>query len=356
MGSPVNRRPVRVAAVLLAALLAAPAFAAGHRSRAFAQAQTSSGAQAQLDTVMARIGSETAERDRLRSQLSDLLARIDASSGRLERAQAQAVATSDAIGRLTELMAVQQRALDRQAALAYEVPPAGALDALLSATSLTDFTDRIQYLTSAARGQRDLIMGLDASRGALGRQRLALRAARERLRATEASLRSQAASLAAQLASREQTLAGLERDRATAEALVAQLSGAGTPAGPPPAPKPSPSPSPTPTPSPMPTDPGPEAVMAMIRADFAPLGSDTVDVALCVADKESSYNPLAENPVTGAAGVYQFIPSSWTSLSGAAGWGGASVFDAEANVAVAAWTVTNFGWSNWATTAAECGA
>ena len=31
-------------------------------------------------------------------------------------------------------------------------------------------------------------------------------------------------------------------------------------------------------------------------------------MALCVADKESSYNPLAENPVTGAAGVYQFIP------------------------------------------------
>jgi soluble lytic murein transglycosylase-like protein len=74
-----------------------------------------------------------------------------------------------------------------------------------------------------------------------------------------------------------------------------------------------------------------------------------------VADKESSFNPLAENPVTGAAGVYQFIPSSWTSLSRAAGYGGDSAFDAQANVGTAAWTVTNFGWSNWSTTAAECG-
>ena len=353
-----RRRAARVAAVAVAALMVGTPLLSGHRSRAFAQAQTSSDAQAQLDAVMARVRSETAERDLLRAQLSDLLARIDASNARIEGFQAQAVATSDAIGRLSGRIDLQQQALNHQAALAYEAPPAGALDVLLSASSLVDFTDRIQFLASAAQGQRDLIDGLALSRGELDRQRAALQGARDRLAATQSSLRTQAATLAAQLAARERTLAGLARDQATAQAMAAAMATTKAPpaSSTPPPPKPSPSPTPSPSPSPTPTDPGAEAVMAMIRADFAPLGTQTVDVALCVADKESSYNPLAENPVTGAAGVYQFIPSTWTSLSSAAGWGGASVFDAEANVGVAAWTVTNFGWSNWSATAAECGA
>ncbi len=37
------------------------------------------------------------------------------------------------------------------------------------------------------------------------------------------------------------------------------------------------------------------------------------------------------------------------------GWGGASVFDAEANVAVAAWTVEHSGWGSWPV-AEACGA
>ena len=84
-------------------------------------------------------------------------------------------------------------------------------------------------------------------------------------------------------------------------------------------------------------------MVALIRDHFASLGSKTEAVALCVAEAESNFDPLAENPSTGAAGVFQFLPSTWVDLSELAGRGGASVFDARANVAVTAWTVGEYG-------------
>jgi hypothetical protein len=76
---------------------------------------------------------------------------------------------------------------------------------------------------------------------------------------------------------------------------------------------------------------------------------------MCVADRESHFDPLAENPVSGAAGVFQFLPSTWDLFAPAAGWGGHSVFEAEANVAVAAWVVGNYGWSSWRSHSQSCG-
>jgi soluble lytic murein transglycosylase-like protein len=95
-------------------------------------------------------------------------------------------------------------------------------------------------------------------------------------------------------------------------------------------------------------------VVALIRDHFAPLGSKTEAVALCVAEAESNFDPLAENPSTGAAGVFQFLPSTWVDLSELAGRGGMSVFDARANVAVTAWTVAEYGWHPWSSVAEAC--
>jgi soluble lytic murein transglycosylase-like protein len=74
-----------------------------------------------------------------------------------------------------------------------------------------------------------------------------------------------------------------------------------------------------------------------------------------VAGRESGFNPNAQNPYAGAAGVFQFMPSVWPSLSASAGYGGASAFDAAANVGTAAWTVANSGWSAWSADGAACG-
>lgn len=83
--------------------------------------------------------------------------------------------------------------------------------------------------------------------------------------------------------------------------------------------------------------------------------AEFVEEALSVMACESNGDPLALNPTSGAAGLFQFIPSTWAWASDFAGWSGADVFDPEANTAVAAWLVidsvdgghTGGAWGHW---------
>ncbi len=73
-----------------------------------------------------------------------------------------------------------------------------------------------------------------------------------------------------------------------------------------------------------------------------------VERALRIAWCESKYDTEATNPRSGAAGLFQHLPKYWGQRSDAAGWEGASIYDPEANVAVAAWLRDEFGgWSHW---------
>ncbi len=79
---------------------------------------------------------------------------------------------------------------------------------------------------------------------------------------------------------------------------------------------------------------------------------DLVQEALAVIQCESKGNTDAVNPVSGAAGLFQFLESTWSWASVEAGFPGASRFDPEANVATAAWLVdasiqTNHQWGRW---------
>ena len=65
--------------------------------------------------------------------------------------------------------------------------------------------------------------------------------------------------------------------------------------------------------------------------------SSRVDEALAIIDCESNGDPNALNPYSGASGLFQFLPSTWASTAPKAGFAGASVFDAEANIGSAAW-------------------
>jgi soluble lytic murein transglycosylase-like protein len=80
-----------------------------------------------------------------------------------------------------------------------------------------------------------------------------------------------------------------------------------------------------------------------------------VGTALCVAFRESRFDPGAYNPGSGAAGVFQWIASTWAVLAPRAGFAGASRFDPVANVAVAAWRVRTHGWSDWRGGHPSCG-
>lgn len=82
---------------------------------------------------------------------------------------------------------------------------------------------------------------------------------------------------------------------------------------------------------------------------------DFVEQALRVMRCESGGNPDAVHPGSDATGLFQFLASTWAFASVQAGFGGSSRFDAEANVAAAAWLVdysvrTNHprgDWGHW---------
>lgn len=87
-------------------------------------------------------------------------------------------------------------------------------------------------------------------------------------------------------------------------------------------------------------------VRELVAAHFE--GAD-VNRAIRVAWCASSFNPSSINPATGASGLFQHLPENWAEHSAAAGRPAASIFDPEANVAVAAWMLYELpgGWSHW---------
>lgn len=74
----------------------------------------------------------------------------------------------------------------------------------------------------------------------------------------------------------------------------------------------------------------------LVEAYFPP---ELVEEALRVMKCESSGNPDAVNPTSGASGLFQFLETTWAWAAPQAGMSGRSRFDPEANVASAAWLV-----------------
>lgn len=81
---------------------------------------------------------------------------------------------------------------------------------------------------------------------------------------------------------------------------------------------------------------GVEGWRALVERHFPP---ELVQQALEVMHCESRGNPDATHPRSGAAGLFQFLESTWAWASVSAGFGGASRYDPEANVGSAAWLV-----------------
>lgn len=78
--------------------------------------------------------------------------------------------------------------------------------------------------------------------------------------------------------------------------------------------------------------------------------SNRVEEALVIIGCESNGDPDAVNPYSGAAGLFQFLPSTWASTAPKAGYPEASPHDPEANIASAAWLANRYqelGYSYW---------
>jgi hypothetical protein len=273
----------------------------------------------------------------LQQQVVRLFDELDEVKRSIETVQAETAWVRERISVLSRQIEARQQLLNRRAAEAYMGERAVGFDSVLGAGSFTDLQDSLEFLDAVSQRDQEILVSLEQRKEEVARQWVRLQTLEEQLREKQERLEATAASLVERLRQQHARLRALPEEGATD-------GGSGDSSQPPPPPGP-------PVPS---VVPGRAAVVALIRDHFASLGSGTEAVALCVAEAESNFNPLAENPSTGAAGVFQFLPSTWVHLSELAGRGGASVFDARANVAVTAWTVAAYGWHPWSSIAEAC--
>jgi len=87
----------------------------------------------------------------------------------------------------------------------------------------------------------------------------------------------------------------------------------------------------------------PPAIAKDISDAFGPLGPAAVQWAINVAYCESRYHPNSVNSSSGASGLFQFLPSTWSGTP----WASQSPFDPVANSQAAAWLYSHYGPGRW---------
>ena len=90
--------------------------------------------------------------------------------------------------------------------------------------------------------------------------------------------------------------------------------------------------------------PPPPWIAKIITDAFSPLGQDAVVWAMRIAWCESRYHPNSVNSDSGASGLFQFLPSTWSGTP----WANQSPFDPVANANAAAWLYSHYGPGRWA--------
>ena len=89
--------------------------------------------------------------------------------------------------------------------------------------------------------------------------------------------------------------------------------------------------------------PPPAEIAKDITDAFGPLGSAAVQWAMNVAWCESRYHPNSVNTDSGASGLFQFLPSTWSGTP----YASQSPFDQRANAFAAAWLYSHYGPGRW---------
>ncbi len=89
--------------------------------------------------------------------------------------------------------------------------------------------------------------------------------------------------------------------------------------------------------------PPPPDIAKDITDAFGPLGPAAVQWAMNVAWCESRYHPNSVNSDSGASGLFQFLPSTWSGTP----YANQSPFDPRANSFAAAWLYSHYGPGRW---------
>lgn len=95
---------------------------------------------------------------------------------------------------------------------------------------------------------------------------------------------------------------------------------------------------------------GAERWRALVSAYF---GVSDIETALCIINYETGFtgDPNSKNPYSSAAGLFQFLRSTWDNMVPSSVTGGSyasgQVYQPEANIRSAAWLQQDAGWRQW---------
>ena len=196
-----------------------------------ADPQTLPQAENQLERIRRQYEAEQSKLAGIRQRLNEAATRLAEAEFALEDTRTKLDETRAAIGAARERFAeLQQRLWDR-ARLAYMGGPGGSIEFLLGSATLSDLSDRVQFLDSVSQRDADLAAEVASEQAQLRFLRNEL----EQLQAKQAGQVTQArerkATIAGRFAEQDAVLTKMHKLEAQAEALVKRFKQAVNPIG-----------------------------------------------------------------------------------------------------------------------------
>jgi peptidoglycan hydrolase CwlO-like protein len=113
-------------------------------------------ARAQLDQLTSQIDAQSARLQNLQGDLNAISSRIDVATGKFQQTKQAVDRTRVQLHAVRDRYRVLRRRLDARVRDAYIEGVAGSLDLILSAHSIADFSDRVEYVNAVSQQDADL--------------------------------------------------------------------------------------------------------------------------------------------------------------------------------------------------------
>jgi peptidoglycan hydrolase CwlO-like protein len=213
-------RGARWAAVLTAAVVVGTLATAPVRADTKGELDA---AKASLKSLEAKISAEQASINALMAQASSLATQIDHVNSRIANTQGQIADKEQQIRAAGDRLSAAQDQLNQRAWVAYENGPGSNLEFLLGSTSLSDLSDRLEIVNTAAQSDESLILEIHNDENLLASQQADLQSLENQLQSTNAELKTHQDALTAKLAAQQKLMDGMNKDETAAQALVNKL-------------------------------------------------------------------------------------------------------------------------------------
>jgi cell wall-associated NlpC family hydrolase len=210
-----------------------------------------------LADAKAKLADLNGSLDVLVEQFDAATLQLHAVEGKLSDARTAAVLAQAAAARARDLFGQRAR-------LAYEGVGSG-IDVVLGATTLSEFTDRLQFLNDVAQGDVDAATQADAARQVAELASARLQQVLQDRQAILDTLDTRKGEIEAAIATQQALVKKLERElsKQAVERILSQPAPTPDPGGPGPTPNPTPPPTPPPPPPP---SPGADTAVAAARS------------------------------------------------------------------------------------------